>query len=88
MKLLGEDSENSLNLCYSVVIDAINDIMDNFDEWKSKHPNIDTTEDEKDIAEIIWTLLKAERQLHNATDEACSLYIGADSEDAERNEVS
>ena len=76
MKLLGKDSENSLNNCYSVIIDAINDIVGNFDEWKNKHPNIDTTEDERAIAEIIWGLLKAERQLHNAINEACSLYIG------------
>jgi len=87
MKLLGKDSESSLINCYSIVIDAINDIMDNFDEWKSEHPNIDTTADERDIAEIIWGLLKAERQLHNATNKACSVYIGEYNEAAEKSEA-
>lgn len=87
MKLLGKDSENSLNNCYSIVIDAINDIMDNYNEWKSEHPNIDTTADERDIAEIIFGLLKAERQLHNAINEACSLYIVDDNEATEKSEM-
>lgn len=87
MKLLSKDSESSLNHCYSIVIDAINDIVDNFYEWKSEHPNIDTTADERDIAEIIWALLKAGRQLLNATNEACSVYIGEYNEAAEKSEA-
>lgn len=87
MKLLGKDSESSLINCYSIVIDAINDITKNFNEWKSEHPNISTTEDERAIAEIIWGLLKAERQLHNAINEACSLYIVDDNEATEKSEM-
>lgn len=77
MALFSKNYEETLRNCSSEIINAIvNDIARNFHAWENEHPDANTVEIEKEIATIVWELLKVDDKLSSLVWQSQNLLEG------------
>ena len=76
--LLTEEFYNRLkDVSLKIITPAVDNIVENFCTWKAHHPDANTSKLEQNIAQAVWTLLKADEEIFRAATDL-QIYLDED----------